>query len=222
MCSMMRFTVAIILMLVVGTPGYANSLEDTVATDTVKQKNKWRMIFSFDTRRSFIVSRNATIFGLKPGVELNKKHRFGIGLYSLSNPIILDDVRTPEFDTAAIRLEFGYGSIYYEYVLLNNKRWEFTVPFHLGGGTVKLSHRDSLGQFIPWREQGVMATELSVTGYYKVLRWFAVGGGVGYRAMVTRDEQTKRAFNAPIYIIKARLLVGEIYKMIFKKDKIDE
>jgi len=186
-------------------------------------EKKWVPQFSLDARRSFIDGKNVRIRGVKFGVQYEGVHRFGLGFHELDKRIVRNDISVYEDDandTSSVSINFGYLSLYYEHILYNRKKWEVSLPVHLGGGTIDANYKDTTGKYVNWFRVPVSPLEVSLKGQYRIIKWFAVGPGVGYRFMLTRDQDIKKVFNGGIYTLQLKLLLGEVYRMVF--DKKDE
>lgn len=195
----------------------------------LSDKNKERdikLIFGLDANRSFVHKNMTKFLGLRVGVELKKKHRFGIGLYGMQDPIILtrklDEEKYPNSNDS-VYFNFGYSSLFYEYVWYRTKRWELSSPFNFGGGEVDLNYRDTLlNKRVPIYKGNINVLVGSGAVEFKLTRWLALGAGAGYRFVFSRDENLREGLNAPIYVYRVKLLMGEILKMWFKKDYVNE
>jgi hypothetical protein len=144
----------------------------------------------------------------------------------MQNPVILNQKLNEEVYPNAndsVFFNFRYNSLFYEYVWFQNKRWEFSTALHLGGGDVDLSYRDTLEN----RRVNLFNGKTNIflgsgSVEYKLTRWLALGAGAGYRFVFSRDENLIKGLNAPIYVYRLKLLMGELLKMWFKKDYINE
>ena len=63
----------------------------------------------------------------------------------------------------------------------------------------------------------IMLYEPAVAWQYKIVKWFGVGGDVGYRLILIKNDAIPENFNSPVYSFKAMIYYDELYKMIFKK-----
>lgn len=208
---------ALVFGLLLHLPGAAPAQFFTRLGDTIHTSfhTKPKFFLGFDTRRSFISNRDVKIFGLRAGLEWNHRVRLGIGLYGLLSPYLRSYERlndsTGLLDTIAAPLRFGYLSGFAEYVVVNKKRWELSVPLHLGLGSSRFEG------FEAETEGGFLLTELSLQAQYKILKWIGLGGGVGYRWLIIPNNKVQEDFNSPIYIFKIKIFMGEIVKAVFKK-----
>ncbi|MCB0430015.1 MAG: hypothetical protein H6585_12345 [Flavobacteriales bacterium] len=175
-------------------------------------REKPKFLFGFDSRRSFLFSSDAAIFGIKAGLDYGSKVRMGAGYYFLSSPFYRKFITYP--DTVYARFDLAYFSPYIEYVLLHDTHWECSVPLQLGFGSIGL--RDTAtGENV--RQQGITLLELSIVGHYKIWDWLGVGSGVGYRQALVGSRIIEESVSAPIYLVKLKIFTGVIYRKFFPK-----
>ena len=191
-------------------------------TTEVSQKRKVKLLFAFDARRSFVLDKNTKFNGLKLGIRVGDDYQIGMGFYGMQEPLLhplaLDKKQFPNsLDT--LRFNFNYTTFFYERIWYKTKRWELNTPLHFGIGSLQVDYlTDTIPRAKTILKGAAFTTELSFTAQYKVLRWFAVGTGVGYRWFLVKDKRTKDALNAPVYIIQFKILLGELYRMATKKE----
>lgn len=178
-------------------------------------RTKPKFIIGLDSRRSFISSRDVSIFGLRAGFELAPKVRMGFGFYGLgtrfvANFAVPSDSVPGQTDIIESRLRFGYFALFWEYVIFQNKRWEFSSPFYIGVGSSEFEGVDRT-------RNPIGVSELSIQGQYKIFSWFGIGGGAGYRVLFPSNSAIQETFNSPIYAIKIKFFFEPIYEAIFKK-----
>ena len=64
----------------------------------------------------------------------------------------------------------------------------------------------------------IIIYEPAMTIEYKFLKYFGIGGGVGFRLAIKSNQQIKESFTAPEYILRFKIYSGDIYKdQILKK-----
>lgn len=206
-----------------------------VLKDSADEKEKnWKFLFAFDARSSFIrfdgATHNAKLFGLKLGATYKKRHRFGWGVYFLQSnktPIVVEKGLVPRLDTITNevvldtlvhRVNFGYQSLFYEYVFYQKQRWEFSAPLHIGLGVAEVREgiRGQIGDTLIATVAAPLMG-ISVGGHYKIMPWMGLGAGFGYRLMLSGDRNIRRALNAPIFIFKMKLFLGDAYRGMFKR-----
>jgi hypothetical protein len=195
------------------------------STYSKKEEKHLKFFFGFDARRSFVLKNNSKFNGIKIGLSYKNKHRFGIGLYGMQEPITfvgeVDRIKHPDA-TDTVRFNFGYGSLFYEYVWFKNKRWDLSTPIHFGLGNLAFSFKDTSANYQRLFGGGALMTELTGVAQFKIFRWFALGTGVGYRMMLIDDKTIRKSLNSPVYIFQVKILFGEIYKMTFRRKNLEE
>lgn len=183
-------------------------------------KTNPKLLFSLDSRRSFVRSTNVKFWGVRLGFDWSAMIHMGIGMYGLSSSTGLDWVNNDGDSINDARLNFGYVSFWFEYVWFHNKRWQLSTPLHLGAGEVSLS--SSNFPFLqPETKKSVIVTEFSVQAEYKIFWLVGLGAGAGYRYSLTSQEKLARFVNSPVYLFKVRIFLGEVYKRLFKKGEVD-
>ena len=63
--------------------------------------------------------------------------------------------------------------------------------------------------------RNIILFEPAITGHYKLIRWVGLGFGVGYRVMLKNNHQLKDNLSSPIYILRLKIFVDEIYRTVF-------
>lgn len=167
----------------------------------------------FDSRNSFITTRVAKIRGLKAGLDFNKTVKVGIGYNWLSSDMIRNRTylsSTGEQLLADHALKFAYISPYFEYTFFKEKRWEASIPVQLGIGTARYIYTDNLGSDQKTKARGIFLYEPHMTCLYKPIRYAGIGVGTGYRLLLAGNRAMPENFNSPIYVIKFKLMFGEI------------
>ena len=196
------------------------SLQLYTQNDTDK---KFKLIFSFDARNSLLVGHPAKFWGVKLGLE-SESFRFGLGLYGTRNFI-----RTTNFSselsgtTDTIFFEYSYLSPYIEPIIFRSKRWDFSAPIHFNVGSVRANVLDTSRILVPlYKSKDFGALTFSLKGHYKIWRWLGIGAGLGYNVALSRDVRIRKSASAPFYSMGVKIFIGEIYRMIFNRDKLKE
>ncbi len=195
--------------------------------DSAKKQKKYKFLFAFDARRSFVMDRNVKFNGIKIGLTYLDKARFGLGFYGMRNPIRMQGIQLDpmEYPNASdtIYFNFTYSGLFYEPIWYNSKRWQLSTPVNFGGGEITLSYKvkDSTRteQFM---KGGVPVFGVRGAAQFKVFRWLAVGTGLGYRFILVEDKQVKSSISAPFYNFSVKVLFGELFRMAFKKEELEE
>lgn len=191
---------------------------------------KPKIIFKFDTRKSFIDNSNVTVFGWKIGVEFDKRIRIGGGFNFLTDNHSenLDKIYFAEngIDTLNIGiLNFSYICYFVDYVLISKPKWEISYPIQLGLGGSNYAYTDELTGLVEADKGTILLIETAITGHYKLTKWFGIGAGVGYRLMLVNNKGLDSKFNSPIYIFKLKIFLATIIDSISKnenKEKAEE
>jgi hypothetical protein len=189
---------------------------DSIATSL---QHKPTFEVKFDSRNSFVTSRKVEIFGLKIGFDYNQTVKLGIGYNDLSSAIINDRLvryvwRT---DTVQSKLRLIYFSPYFEYVFHRSKKWEHSIPIQIGFGNAWNEYRNFEGVRIREKYKSVIFYEPSMTTQYRIIPWFAVGVGLGYRLLLINNRHFDENLNSPVYVFKSRIYFDELYKIVFPK-----
>jgi len=211
----------VLLILCIGSPSSNAQFMEEVQNSMTK---KPKIIFKFDTRKSFIGNSNVTVFGWKLGVEFDKRIRFGGGFNSLTgkHSSNLDKVIYAEngIDTINIGiLNFTYFAYFVDYVLISKPKWEISYPIQIGFGKSSYSYTDENSGPIKLNPGSVILVETAITGHYKLTKWFGIGMGVGYRLMLQNNKNLDKNFNSPIYIFKLKIFLAGVMDSFSKKDK---
>ena len=186
------------------------------------RQNEAKLLLGLDSRRTFINRQDVNISGIRAGLDFNGLARVGGGIYFLLSPIYqqfeLTDPVTNEDTVVSARLRFNYVSCFFEPTIVHSKRWEISLPLHLGVGD---TYYEGAG-FDEATPQTVVMTEISATGYYRILKWIGISGGVGYRKILRGNNRTGENFDSPVYMVGIKLFVGYIYNKIFHPEKLDD
>jgi hypothetical protein len=166
----------------------------------------------FDSKRSFIANRDVNIFGVRAGLEFDRKAAVGFGYYFLSSPFYSNFIHPADsgggLDTTRSRLRFSYVSVWFEYMLLASRRWELSLPLSLGFGEAEFEGFEET-TYTP-----VLLLEASLEAQYKIVPWLGLGAGLGYRQPYAGDPSVRKNFGAPIYRFGVRFFLGYIAKKI--------
>jgi len=185
-------------------------------------KSSPKLTIRLDNRYSFTATIPSKIIGFKAGAEFNDKFRIGGGFNKLKSkitkPVYIDNSGII-IDTVTSYLKMSYMSYFVEYVFFRNKHWEFNIPLQIGIGNTRFDYEYNYHKYSNNRSI-IVNYEASISGHYKVVKWIGIGAGLGYQFMLKDNPAIKENFNTPIYIIKLKLFLGDIYRSVFpKKEK---
>lgn len=188
--------------------------------EEIKQSLSSRPKFTirFDNRNSIISNWGARINSVKAGLEYNNIICFGAGYEWLGSDIkrnkyiMINSIVT---DTTTMFIKLKYLSFFTEYKFYHDKKWEFYLPVSFGIGSTYYRYYYN-DHFINEKNTLALIYETSMIGQYKIIPWFAVGAGIGYRIMLKGNNLMDENFTSPIYILKAKLLFGQILEDLKK------
>jgi hypothetical protein len=208
-----------LLLMLLSAQSYVASAQDS--TESFWRKPKF--FLQFDRFNSIVAHEGADMSGLKAGLEFGRKYRFGIGLYNLKSDVIEYKRLTPAqaadapADTVKAQLNMGYVPLCFEYIFYDKGKWQFGIPVHLGFGQTYFEYFNSKGETKKIKDQNVVLTDVVISGQYKVFRWVGIGAGLGFRKMLVDNPAIERNFNSPLYNIRLKIFLGEIYRTIFPR-----
>lgn len=188
-----------------------------------KKKRNTKFLFSFDSRNSHMSGEWAKIFGVRFGMEFAQRYRWGLGVYSLREPLQLTERTVLDKKITPVMQEFAYTAWFTEYLFHHDYRWTAGVMMSYGNGRAKIGLYDrdmNLDSVIAVNKIPIFA--LNVNGYYHVTPWLAPGVGLGYRWVRGDDDRLRQGFEAPFYVFKVKFMLGRLFKTIFKPEIIRE
>jgi len=174
------------------------SLLDTFRTYLKKEPTFY---ISFDGRKSFVRDQPAQIDGLRFGLSFGGKVRLLAGFYRLHNTITREYIYaqgTPDEELRHQSNRLVYMGLTCDYVLYNRGRWKLALPVMMGYGFGDRVERNSFGQVRLAKESRFVPFECALNANFRVLPWFYLGGGIGYRYALFSNSVSKD-FSAPIY-----------------------
>ncbi len=182
--------------------------------------------FLFDGRFSLIADpihgkeKVVKMFGLKMGLEFHHTFRVGIGFYTQRHPLQSQFVNTYN-DTVSYSIGFRYNTVYLEHIIYNDFRWEVSLPLQLGVGDVPVRiHSSILDSITLDTSFTIPVASIGINAHYKLVPWFGVGAGLGFRKILLKDELINKTFSSPFAAFKIKLFIGPLYKCIFKPEEI--
>lgn len=164
-----------------------------------------KFLLKLDARNSFITNQYAKTQGVKVGLNFNKTTSLGIGYHWMNKRKLKTTL--PEMDSAY--LKFGYGVAFFEYAFYKSKHWNAEIPVQIGIGRASYSNIENTQEV---GKTWMILYEPAMTIEYRFLRYFGIGGGIGFRLAVKTNQQVKESFTAPEYIFRFKIYFGDIYK----------
>ncbi len=181
----------------------------------VQFRHRPKLDLRVETRNSFITSNLAKIAAYKIGLNFNGKVQVGLSYNRLFSNIM----RTANIDingipsSELVRLDYQYLAPYIEYTFFRKGPWEASIPAMLGVGRSNY-FVDVLGTRYRTSDTWVLSYEPFMVAQYHILRYFAVGLGVGYRLILAGGKGLNENFTSPVYILKGRLILGKVWSDI--------
>ena len=166
---------------------------------------KPKIILKFDTRNSFITNQYAKFNGLKIGLSYHNTSKIGAGYHWMKQRLI----KSNSVEVDSNYLHFGYGVLFYEYNFYKSKHWNAEIPVQFGIGRAAYSNSNLGGTFA---KTWMVIYEPAMTIEYRFLKYFGIGGGVGFRLAIKTNNEIKEKFTAPEYILRFKIYFGDIYK----------
>ena len=174
------------------------------------------LIVKLDMRGSFIGNEGVRFAGIKVGLEHAGKVQYGIGYSFLLSPVE-GKARVEGLGEVGTRLRFGYVTPYFDFAFYQKNNWELRIPVQFGIGSGSVVYEDDEGRKQKSQRSGVFLYEPSMTVQYRFLRYFAIGGGWGYR-LVLRSAPLAEGLTAPIYTFGLRVFFGDLWRDIRPRD----
>lgn len=186
-------------------------------------QNTLKPDFSLDARRTLFQKNWIAVMGLKFGAEYRRIHRMGIGVYFL-NTRVFDTEYEFDDNIGKVEYEFRYSSLYYERVLYFDRKWEFGLTTHFGGGRIRpfFQNPDNPNDRIELDSQEFSAIELSAYGDYNILYWLGVGVGFGYRGVFGVDQDLRKEFSSPIFVVTLQLKLFKLARSFYDESVKNE
>lgn len=206
---------------------------ETVQAELDFLKRKYRKDFApvvtMDNHYTAFFGQSANFWGVKLGLEMYKKYRVGIGGYYMPRKVdmapLLEQGAT---DSTYQKFRMHYYTAFFEWVFVKNFRWELAMPVSLGYGRAEVQqwipgrNENVMGRWVEGKDLNEFVATWSVNAHYKIFSWVGVGLGLGWRQIVTPNQEIQQGFSGVILSYKVKLFVGDLYKSFFKPHKILE
>lgn len=224
--SLFRMTSAfkiLLFSLFISTTVFAQVSEGSSFEEEFRSSfhTKPKLDVKFDNRFSFIRDNDVRTVGVKLGLSFDRKFKVGIGINQM---LTTTDNKAFSGDSLIdVDLEYFYFSPYIEYTFYNSKRWAFSLATQLGVGGASYQYLDLKGDKVKLVQSTVLSYEPAMLIDYKIVRWFGIGTGVGYRFIYYKSPGVNEKFSSPEYVIKLKIYLGEIVRTITGKEwQIDD
>lgn len=182
--------------------------------NSFSQKPKFE--FKFDSRFSFLRNTEVKTTGVKIGLSFNRKFNVGLGINQLL--IRSESELIEQNDTIPVNLNYSYFSPYFEYVYFRSKKWEFNLSTQFGIGEASYEFTNAEGKKSKKDKTVLFSYEPATLIDYKIVRWFGIGMGVGYRVILFKNGTLKENFSSPVYVVKLKVYLGAIVRTFTGKE----
>lgn len=169
---------------------------------------KPKLDLKFESRNSFFENKWALISGVRAGLNYNETFKTGLG-YSWLRKEIQHEITVNDQPTQADYF-FHYGTVYAEYTYYNVKPFSLTIFASVGGGRSWDRYIDDNGERQTANSSFVFVYEPYMTGMVDVLKYFAVGGGMGFRIALSDYKYSRQRLNTLIYVFKVQVRVSDL------------
>ncbi|GAB4298182.1 MAG: hypothetical protein Kow0068_22130 [Marinilabiliales bacterium] len=208
---MLNFKISFLLVIITSSIIYAQNFEQNIKQSL---NEKPLPFIKLDSRNSFISNRGARINSIKTGLEFNNTLCFGMGYEWLSSDIYVLDKK--EINAGINKkIIMNYVSLFTEYNFYNKARWQFYLPLLFGIGE---SHYNYTIDNKLYHENSslIVLYETEMIAQYKILKYFGIGIGAGYRILLKSNPGMEEHFTSPIYVLKLKIYFSDIYKDLLK------
>jgi hypothetical protein len=175
--------------------------------------------FQFDATNSFVSGSGANAIGVKAGLDFGKRIKFGAGYYTMVSDIV-ESKYVARYDTFYnAKLQMNYYTTFIDYVLYDRNRWQFSFLNQFGIGNSYFWYYPNKSENKRKTEtissKPVILYEPAVMGQFRIMKWFGVGFGTGYRIMILTNKEIDHKLSSPIYALRLKLYLDEIYATIW-------
>jgi len=200
----------LLFFLIIHSAAYPQ-LKDSISSSL---KHKPTLYFNYGTQYGFVSNEISKIFFIKAGLDYNKTTKFGIG-FNWLRPRPERVLQLAEGIKYG-RLNMYYFSLFTEYTFYKTYHWEASIPAQIGIGWANYSYEEN-GSYQRLTSRPLVLYEPVMTLQYRFLKYFAAGGGIGYRLVLFKNRLSDEQFTSPVFVIKTKLYFGDLWKDVKKK-----
>lgn len=162
---------------------------------------KFRALLAYDSRNSFISRAPVNLYGVQLGISYMDKHTVGIGGYRItqnsSQQIRKRDVSNRMQNEQLI---INYGTLFYQYAIIDKRFFEFDIPFEVGFGKANIIEKDAnTDLLISNRNVHIFPLGLGLQFIVKPIKWVGISFMGGYRYV--QDNEDRLNFNGWYYSV---------------------
>ena len=189
----------VLFMILLKTFGYAQ-ISDSIFSIL---KEKPTFFAKLDTRGSFVSNRHVRLNGIKAGLVFINKLKVGFGYSWLRTNY------TPYYNGNHVDLKSKNFSTFIDYIFYTQNKLQLNANLQLGLGNF---YYDLDGEKVA--RSFAVFYEQSATVEYRIIKYFGIGMGVGYRLVAFNKKRINENLSSPVYIARFKLYFGDIIKAI--------
>jgi hypothetical protein len=176
-------------------------------------KHKPGFYWNYGTNYSFISTQFAGIMNIKMGADFNSTTKIGAGFNWIQKGM---DKQIAVAGFSHSQLYMRYVSVFFEYTYFKTYHWEASIPAQIGIGNMNYIHTLPNGITQKSDERWFVLYEPLTTIQYRFLRYFAVGGGIGFRIVLPNKPTPDDHFTSVLFVVKSKFYFTDAFRD-FKK-----
>ena len=194
----------LLIALLIGVKG-TSQLFDSIQSSL---KYKPKPVIKLDSRNAFITNTFIQTNAIKAGLNFNKTFKVGIGYSWLKTSYQQKSLLRPNDST---QLKIHTLLAFAEFAYWTHKNWSSEIIVQISGGNMQHVQNNKIILQTP-----LFIYEPAMLVDYRFLRYFSIGGGIGYRLAAKFNKQVKERFTSPIYIYRLKVDFGRVYEDLKK------
>ena len=194
-----------ILFCIVVSTTYQAQLFDSISSSLKHQPTP---LLKLESRNAFITNSFIQTYAIKGGLNFNKTFKVGLGYSWLKQKHQQRGLIHPNDST---RLKIHTILAFAEYTYWQQNNWSSEIIVQLAGGNTLHTQHENIIKKTP-----VFIYEPAMLVDYRFLRYFSIGGGIGYRLVIKFNNAVKEQITSPIYIYRIKINFGRVWKDLKK------
>jgi hypothetical protein len=175
--------------------------------------HKPSLYWNYGTNYSFISNQFAGIMNIKLGADFNTTTKIGLGFNWIQKGM---EKQIPVDGYLHSQLYMRYVSVFFEYTYFKTYHWEASIPAQIGLGNMNYLHTLNNGTTEKSENKWFVLYEPITTIQYRFLKYFAVGGGIGFRLVIPNKPTTFDHFASVLFVVKSKFYFTDAFRD-FKK-----
>lgn len=181
-------------------------------------KEKPTFYGNYGSNYSFISNQFAGVMNIKLGLDYSSIAKFGIAFNWIKKGMTK---QTPNDNFDESKLYMRYISVFFEYTYFKTYHWEASIPAQIGIGNIFYKNTMTNANTISTQKKWFVLYEPITTIQYRFLKYFAAGGGIGYRLVIPTRVGGIDQFSSILFVVKSKIYFGEAWRD-FKKWRGDK